>query len=814
MKPHSKAGGKAGQAGRRKAVTPRASIPPRAAASRRSAKTVQETEIARLTREHDEALERKTATSEILQLVSKTPADLDSVFQAILERATRICEAKFGTLFRFDGTMYRVAARLGTPPELAEFQRRRGPFRPQSGSHFDQLTQTKQMRHAADEAAQPVPGFAAKLGGARSTIYMPMLKNDVLIGAIVIYRQEVRPFTDKQIALLENFAAQAVIAIENTRLLNELRQSLDQQTAMADVLRVISSSPSDLEPVFQALLENATRICEAKFGVLFRFDGEAFHFAAGVGTPPEYDRFLRRRGPFQAPLGSRLDHVMRTKRLSHTADDAVEAFPTSATRLAGARTIVDVPMLKDDALIGFIAIYRQEVRPFTDKQIVLLQNFAAQAVIAIENTRLLGELRQRTADLTESLERQTATAEVLRVISSSPGALEPVFQAILENATRICGAKFGGLALKEGDAFRFVAFHNAPPAYIKLRQGEPWLRSYPNSALERALATKRPAQIADITENPANLEDPIRRSFAALTGARTIIFVPMLKDNDVVGLIIIYRQEVRSFTDKQIEVLTNFAAQAVIAIENTRLLSELRQRTDDLSEALEQQTATSAVLGVISSSPGELGPVFDSMLANATRICQAKFGILNLYENGAYRFAAGHNVPSPFAQYRQREPVIRFESNHALGRVATTRQLIHIVDYLEEPAYKARDPQAIALVELTGVRTFLVVPMLKENEFVGAISIYRQEVLPFTDKQIALVQNFAAQAVIAIENTRLLNELRESLDRQTATADVLRVVSSSPGEGKYPPAKPGALDMGPLKAAAGIANAIPILLAT
>ena len=235
---------------------------------------------------------------------------------------------------------------------------------------------------------------------------------------------------------MQNFAAQAVIAIENTRLLNELRQSLEQQTATADVLRVISSSPGDLQPVFQAMLENATRVCDAKFGTLFRFDGKNLDPAAHFGTPPELVEFQKRRGPYQPIPGSLLERVLRTKQATHTADRRAEPATGPTARLGGARSQIAVPMLKDDVLIGAIVIYRQEVRPFTDKQVDLLTNFAAQAVIAIENTRLLNELRQ-------SLEQQTATADVLRVISSSPGELEPVFQAMLANATRICEAKFG-----------------------------------------------------------------------------------------------------------------------------------------------------------------------------------------------------------------------------------------------------------------------------------------------------------------------------------------------------------------------------------
>src|SRR5262249_32345670 len=385
-----------------------------------------------------------------------------------------------------------------------------------------------------------------------------------------------------------NFAAQAVIAIENARLLNELRESLQQQRATSEVLGVISSSPGELAPVFQTMLANATRICEAKFGTLFRFDGKNFHPMAQFNTPTALLEEQTRRGPFEATPGTSIDYVMRTRQVFHSADRAAEPVPGLAAKLAGARSLVAVPMLKDDALIGIIIIYRQEVRPFTDKQIELVKNFAAQAVIAIENARLLNELRQ-------SLEQQTATADVLRVISSSPGELEPVFQAMLENAVRICEAKFGVLHLSEGEGFRLGAMCNVPPAYAELRRREPVMgRPNPRTAIGRAAATKQTVQIADVQAEPGYF-DPLPgfsgTQMPALTGARTIVAVPMLKDDSLIGVIIIYRQEVRPFTDKQISLLQNFAAQAVIAIENTRLLNELRQ-------SLQQQTATADVLKI------------------------------------------------------------------------------------------------------------------------------------------------------------------------------------------------------------------------
>ena len=553
---------------------------------------------------------------------------------------------------------------------------------------------------------------------------------------------------------------------ENARLIRERDEALAQLSATSEVLRIISSSPGELEPVFQAMLENAVRICEATYGSLYLREGDGFRTVATHNAPPAYIAARRRDPVHRSPPDSPLGTVARTKQVVHIADIRLlqsyidrDPFVVSAADLAGYRTATSIPMLKNNELIGAITIGRTEVRPFTDKQIELVQNFAAQAVIAIENTRLLNELR-------ESLQQQTATSEVLSVISSSPGELEPVFQAVLENAVRICEAKFGVLRRFDGDAFHYAAEVGTPPEYAEYQSRRGPFQPIPGGQLDRVMRTKQ------VSHSDDNAAETVHSSAFTLGGARSRVVVPMLKDDVLIGAIVIYRQEVRPFSDKQIALLKNFAAQAVIAIENTRLLNELR-------ELLEQQTATSEVLGVISSSPGDLEPVFQAMMANATRICEAKFGILQLHENGRFRNAAMFNPPPALAEYRHREPVINAGPQSAIGRVAATKQLVHIVDYAADPAYIQRDPAAVNMVERAGARTVLLVPMLKDGEHIGNLNIYRQEVRPFTDKQIELVKNFAAQAVIAIENTRLLNELRELLEQQTATSEILASISGS-----------------------------------
>jgi class 3 adenylate cyclase len=419
-------------------------------------------------------------------------------------------------------------------------------------------------------------------------------------------------------------------------------------------------------------------------------------------------------------------------------------------------------MLKDDDPIGAIVIHRPEVRPFTDKQIELLTNFAAQAVIAIENARLLNELRQRTTelterttDLTEALEQQTATSEVLQVISSSLGDLQPVFATMLEKAVRICEATFGDVYRSQGDTIQLVAMQNTPVAFAEALKQTPHFRPSSSVGL-RMVETKSAVQVTDLAVDQDYVErrSPFIVAAVELGGVRTVLAVPMLKENVLIGAFMLCRQEVHPFTDKQIELVKNFAAQAVIAVENARLLNELRG-------ALERQIATSEVLQVISRSPGGLEPVFQAMLEKAVRICDAKFGSILRWDNEAAHLIATHNAPPAFTEARRRS-TNPANPKTSFGHMVATKAVVHVADAAAEPGYvEQHDPAAVAAVELGGQRTALYVPMLKESELIGAFTLSRQEVRPFTDKQIELVQNFAAQAVIAIENARLLNELRD-----------------------------------------------------
>src|ERR1035437_665697 len=577
----STAAGEAMKKRRSMTTGPKRRNAPKVARRRKPSAADANEKIALLEHRLNEALEQQAATSDVLQVISSSPGELEPVFQAILKNATQICEAKFATLFRYDGDTFYAAAGIGRPSALVEAHRQRGAFKPIPGNTLYEVWRTKNTVHTEDDAAALEPGLHVRFGGARSSIGVPMIKDNALIGVIVIYRQEVRPFTDKQIALVTNFAAQAVIAIENTRLLSELRQrtddlseALEQQTATSQVLQVISSSPGELEPVFQAMLENAVRICEAKFGSLVLFEGNMYRQVALHNAPAAFVEEQAREPVRPLAASPTLSRVAGTKQVIHIDDILAEQPQEAIAKLGGARTVLCVPMLKDDRMVGVISIYRQEVRPFNDKQIELVSNFAAQAVIAIENTRLLCELR-------ESLQQQTATSDVLKVISRSTFDLRTVLQTLVESAARLCDADKAVITREKNGAFY------RSEAYGFSREFMDYLKDIPSkaergSASGRALLEGRVIHIPDVKADPEWAMIEAQR----LGDFRTILGVPMLRDGVPIGVLNVTRSEVLPFTDKQIELVTTFADQAAIAIENVRLFESVEAWTRELAKSL------------------------------------------------------------------------------------------------------------------------------------------------------------------------------------------------------------------------------------
>ena len=733
--------------------------------------------------ERDAALAREAATTEVLGVINSSPGGLAPVFDAMLERAMRLCGAAFGVFAIFDEEHYQVVATNGLPLELAEFVRQ--AVRIDAGSMPDHLRRGENTIQVPDITALGselrTPGLVAmiELGKARTAVWVALRKDGVAQGFIGVYRQDVRPFSDNQIALLQNFAAQTVIAMENARFITETREALEQQTATAEVLGVINSSPGSLAPVFEAMLEKAMRLCEASFGSLWTLGGDRFRPVAHHGLPPPYAEYLSREVPAAGPGTGRARLLAGEPyaQILDLADDEPyrngEPHRRALVDLGGARTALLVSLRRDDAVVGFIMIYRQEVRPFSDKQIALLQNFAAQAVIAMENARLLTQTR-------EALEQQTATAEVLEAINASPGDLAPVFGALLDKALRLCEASLGYLLTYDGEGLLPVA-NRGHPAFSAWVREQGKIAPEPGTINARIVAGETAIQIADAADDPSyRANTAMRRAVVEIGGFRTLLAVALRKDNALLGVIHIYRQEVRPFTQRQIALLQNFAAQAVIAMENARLLTETR-------DALEQQTATAEVLQVINLSPGDLTPVFDAILEKAHALCGVAYGSFLIRDGGEFCVVAAHdedsdpNGASRYIAAREEQARFRPPEGTPLWRVLNGERLVHLADAMADESYR-HAPAYARVIDAGGIRTLLQVPLRKEDELLGVITAFRREVRPFSDKQIALLQNFAAQAVIAIENARLLTETREALEQQTATAEVLQVINSSPGD--------------------------------
>ena len=567
----------------------------------------------------------------------------------------------------------------------------------------------------------------------------PLRQQSELIGLLNARRIEVRPFTPAQIKLLETFADQAVIAIENVRLFQELKESLEQQTATSEILGVIASSPTDIQPVLDTIAQNAGRVCGASDSSVFMLvDGDQLRKVAGYGTAPG--------SPvgFHAPLdrGSVTGRAIVDRQTIHVHDfrEVAADYPTNRASQYGHRTLLAMPLIREGVALGVIGIRRMEVRPFTEKQIALLKTFADQAVIAIENVRLFKELQERNAELREALEHQTATSEVLGIISRSPTDVQPVLDAIVESAAKVCGIDDVVLRLREGNSLVSRA-HFGPipiPDRVEIGIDEPqyrWMREHGTLHVPDVRAAERfPSRSAG--------------------GWRTVLTAPLRQQGELVGTLNARRTEVRPFTPAQIKLLETFADQAVIAIENVRLFNELK-------EALEQQTATSEILGVIASSPTDIQPVFQTILDNAVRLCEAQNGAVFRFDGEAFRAVVWKNVSEELEVYIQNTPIWPGRES-ALRRVGLEKRPVHIPDMLADPECVVPEPY-----RKEGMRSNLAVPLLKDGNLTGAIAIHRHEVRPFTEAQIRLLETFAAQAVIAIENVRLFQELDQRTNELT-----------------------------------------------
>jgi signal transduction histidine kinase/putative methionine-R-sulfoxide reductase with GAF domain len=552
----------------------------------------------------------------------------------------------------------------------------------------------------------------------------------------------------------------------------ELSEAHRREAATAEVLKVISRSDFDLHSVLETLVENAARLCSADQGFIFRLESELYRLAADFGTSQEFRDFIERH-PMRSKRGTVVGTAAVERATVHVHDvltDPEYGWGRSQA-LGGYRTVLAVPILKEASAIGVIVLWRTRVQPFTDRQIKLVESFADQALVAIDNARLFEEVRARTRELSEALAQQTVTADALKVISRSSFDLQTVLDTLAESATRLCDADHAWLFLRKGEFFRWVAsYGHDSNVHARIRE---YFRPL-QVPVDKGSITGRTALAGKVVQVPDVLADPEYTWGGAqkIGGYRAALGAPLLRNGNVVGVLFVARTVPRPFSPKHVELVETFADQAVIAVENVRLFEEVQARNRDLSVALEQQTATSELLKVIGRSTFDLKPVFETLIESAVKLCGATRGFISRFDGKLLRFAAGYNVTAELREYFERHP-FALDRHSNTGRAALERRTVHNIDVRADPEY------TYGGFQIDPYRTVLAIPMLKAGALLGVILIYRYEVLPFTDSQIALIETFADQAAIAIENTRLFEELQARNRDLTALGEVGRAVSST-----------------------------------
>jgi GAF domain-containing protein len=731
-------------------------------------------ENVRLFTETKEALEQQTATSEILKVIASSPTDVQPVFDAIARHAVALCGGVGGMVVRYDGAVMRLAAFHNVSAKAWELHQTEYPRPPDRTVPVGAAIVDRTIVHVPNlQASTRFAGSPVQRSGRASMIAVPLLRDGEAIGAIGITRDEPEGFSDRDIALLKTFADQAVIAIENVRLFNETKEALEQQTATAEVLGVIASSPTDLQPVLNTVAERAARLCGANDATIFQVEDEALRPVARWGSVPTVMAFGMRYPISRALVSAR---AIIDSEIIHIEDVTTrfDEFPDSKANMSqtGVRTVLAAPLFRESTPIGVILIRRLEVRPFNNKQIALLKTFANQAVIAIENVRLFKELEARNRDL-------TATSEILRVISSSPTDVQPVFDTIVRSAVRLCDGLFSALHQFDGELLHLVAHHNySPEAIEEVRRLYP-ARPSRGQGFGRAILERAIVHIPDVEIDPEYQAQALSRAI----GFRSGVFVPMLREGVPIGAIMVARAEAGPFSDSEIALLKTFADQAVIAVENVRLFTELEASNRGLIAALDKQTATSDILRVISRSQTNVQPVFDAILGSAVRLLRGYSGVVTRMAGDQIELAALTSTDDAGDAATRAAFPQSHQSHGPHAQAMHDRTSINITDAQTDP----RVSEAVrANARARGNRSWIIVPLLRHDEAVGTIAVTRREPGGFTDDEIALLRTFADQAVIAIENARLLTELQartqelsRSVGELQALGEVGQAISST-----------------------------------
>ena len=703
-------------------------------------------ELKRVTEQLESRDREQNATSEILRVIADSPPDLQPVLDVVAENAARLCEANDAVILRIEGDTLQCVANYGPMP-VTEMQR---PI--VRGSPGGRAVIDRQTIHVHDIAAEVETEFPEykhlqQRTSTRTVLATPLLRRGIPIGVIFIRRTEVRPFTDKQIALLKTFADQAVIAIENVRLFNELQERLEQQTATSEILRVIASSPTDIQPVVDAVVESAARLCEANDATLYRAEGAHMRMIAGHGTIQTTLRLGETRPITRGSVSGRAMIERQAVLVPEMRAIVGFEFPDiqASVEREGVQVVLGMPLLREGVAIGAITIQRRERRPFSEKQIALLKTFADQAVIAIENVRLFKEIQERNAELREALEHQTATAEVLGIISRSPTDVQPVLDAIVESAARVCGIDDAILRLREGNTMVLRA-HFGP---ITVGREEisidvpryRWMREHGTLHIPDARAAQNDFPGVGVT-----------------IGARTFLVVPLRQQGKLVGTLGARRTEVRPFTAAQIKLLETFADQAVIAIENVRLFQELEARTQELAKSIGELKALGEV-GQTVSSTLDLQTVLSTIVRHAVQLSGTSGGVIYEYDEAAEGFLlrASYRMEEALVEALRGAPIRLGEG--ATGRAAMIRAPVQVPDTLDEREYTGA--RLRPMLARLGYRSVLAVPLLREERILGALTVWRKDTGNFSPEIVNLLQTFATQSALAIQNARLFREIED-----------------------------------------------------